>query len=42
MSVLRTMVRVIDSATTLRGAFFASVEMDTTLMKIDTSVMVKT
>ena len=41
MSVLRTMVRVTDSVTTLRGAFFASVEMDTTWMKMDISVMVK-
>ena len=30
MSVLRTMVDVIDSVTTLREAFFAHVEMDTT------------
>ena len=30
MSVLRTMVDVIDSVTTLMGAFFAHVEMVTT------------
>ena len=41
MSVLRTMVDVFDSVTTLWGAFFARVEMVTTLMKMDASVMVK-
>ena len=41
MSVLRTMVDVNDSVTTLMGLFFASVEMDTTWMKMNASVMVK-
>ena len=41
MSVLRTMVDVFDSVTTLTEAFFARVEMDTTWLKMDASVMVK-
>ena len=35
------MVDVIDSVTTLMGAFFAHVEMVTTWTKMDASVMVK-
>ena len=35
------MVDVSDSVTTLREAFFARVEMDTTWMKMDASVTVK-
>ena len=35
------MVDVIDSVTTLREAFFAHVEMVTTWMMMDASVMVK-
>ena len=36
------MVDVFDFVTTLRGAFFAIVEMDTAWMKTEASVMVKT
>ena len=41
MSVVRTMVDVSNSVTTLWEAFFARVEMDTAWMKMDAGVMVK-